>query len=755
VSKRKLNKSKSLIKRLEGGMAKQLPGGAVEFSGRTHEQGGIILPNSFFGEKETGGPLTEVEDKETMDKVNGEDYFFSSHLTLGDKSFAERHKQLLYAGASQQAVEELARIQEIVAGRDKYELGGERMHYRHGGEHTTPYYTTSHDPDGARGDSVVYYYIDPDEPGLNNRTFATKADMEKHMKEAAQKKRGTDSVVHYYPHRAESPSAPLTPSQEDEQGDFVPADVDLSGGLGYNYNTGEPSDATQSDPNAGNIFEDGVSTLNGQKGLKYGDRTIYLTDSDLIAQIEELGGLDNFMDAWWESADKSVLEDAGIESIDDLFNNPSTDSEGRVVYPGWQAYQTSYNKVVAGDDADKQILVDGLPGNQSFSSGFESPVEEVVTSNVVEDEVVVDDEQYVPVSEDLGYIPDYTDLYGPPANDWVAYNAGLPTTFSRDYLDDERYDDDYISTDKGTITMDPEGENLTKLDTEFNPYINPNETVKTTPGGTSWNMPKKFPNESGPGWQSAVAAGLQLLPAYMAYKDKPDYMGVPGRIPAIHMPRVRYNDALAENASNYRGMSRFLEQSGLGVGAISNRMAAWQRKQEGDVKIEAQQARENIGISTKEVQANLDRKKFNIKNRMYVDEFNRAADAATKDRKLMAVQNAVQSLASMNRDRMMYKAENRKARALEGPTGVMNRFNQEYAFRNANPHLVPGTAEYNDSLNEMYMTIADPKAAEQNEMLQANLEKNQWLRNQYDALFPNRMMGGKRNRLTRKKIIYG
>jgi hypothetical protein len=314
-----------------------------------------------------------------------------------------------------------------------------------------------------------------------------------------------------------------------------------------------------------------------------------------------------------------------------------------------------------------------------------------------------------------------------------------------------------VSEDRGTTFMDPEGENTT-IDPRFNPVIppiTPGESAKTTPSGSQWNMPKKFPNESGPGWQSAVAAGLQLLPAYMAYKDKPDYMGAPSRISTIHMPRVRYNDALAENASNYRGMSRFLEQSGLGVGAISNRMAAWQRKQEGDMKVESQQARENAGISTAETQANLDRKKFNIKNRMYVDEFNRAADASTKDRKIGAVQNAVQSLAGMNRDRMMYKAESRKAKAIEGPSGVMGRFNQEYAFRNANPQLDPSSQEYKDGLNEMYMTLADPKAAEQNEMLQVNLQKNQWLRNQYDALFPNRMMGGKRNRLTRKKQIYG
>ncbi len=99
--------------KLPGGMAKPIPGSdAIEFKGRSHEQGGIMID-----------PNTEVEGDETMDKVtmkNGgkNDYFFSQHLKLGGKSFAQRHKDLLKNGGTQGEIDYLAKLQEEKAGRN-------------------------------------------------------------------------------------------------------------------------------------------------------------------------------------------------------------------------------------------------------------------------------------------------------------------------------------------------------------------------------------------------------------------------------------------------------------------------------------------------------------------------------------------------------------------------------------------------------------------------------------------------------------
>jgi hypothetical protein len=126
-------------------------------------------------------------------------------------------------------------------------------------------------------------------------------------------------------------------------------------------------------------------------------------------------------------------------------------------------------------------------------------------------------------------------------------------------------------------------------------------------------------------------------------------------------------------------------------------MAAYAAKQQGDREIKAQEARANIAIANEEAsmdskrkmfnsEAALDASKFNveaqetadsnnIRNNMYVDEFNRGADAATSDRRLNAVQYGINTLASLHKDKLTFQASDDVTRAIEGQTGVMQRFN--------------------------------------------------------------------------------
>lgn len=107
--------------KVPGGMIKPLPGGAVEFVGPKHSQGGIMLD-----------PQTEVEGGETMDKVkfsqsgNTGDYIFSDYLKLGGKTFAKRHKEMLNNGASQADIQNLAKMQEEVARKEGRDENGPR-----------------------------------------------------------------------------------------------------------------------------------------------------------------------------------------------------------------------------------------------------------------------------------------------------------------------------------------------------------------------------------------------------------------------------------------------------------------------------------------------------------------------------------------------------------------------------------------------------------------------------------------------------
>ena len=115
---------------LPGGMVAPIPGtDAVEFMGQTHEEGGIMMD-----------PQTEVEDGETMDKVTMKhggkrDYFFSSHLKKGGRSYADMHKDVLAMGGTQEDVDMLARMQEKSAGRDPNQVAklGGVVEYNTGG----------------------------------------------------------------------------------------------------------------------------------------------------------------------------------------------------------------------------------------------------------------------------------------------------------------------------------------------------------------------------------------------------------------------------------------------------------------------------------------------------------------------------------------------------------------------------------------------------------------------------------------------
>jgi hypothetical protein len=207
-------------------------------------------------------------------------------------------------------------------------------------------------------------------------------------------------------------------------------------------------------------------------------------------------------------------------------------------------------------------------------------------------------------------------------------------------------------------------------------------------------------------WAGSLLGLGSMIPAVMAFTEKPDYMAnqdlqAPGivkaeRISKQHLDRVDFNDQLARNSSDAVAMNKYIETSGGGPANMANKMAAYAKKQQGDRDIKAQETKANIAISNEEnvldnkrkaynAEAALDASKFNvsaadkadsnnIRNNMYVDEFNRAADASTKDRKLNAVQYGINSLATLYRDKLTRGASDNLALAIDGQRGALNRF---------------------------------------------------------------------------------
>ena len=249
------------------------------------------------------------------------------------------------------------------------------------------------------------------------------------------------------------------------------------------------------------------------------------------------------------------------------------------------------------------------------------------------------------------------------------------------------------------------------------PEETPSEIVEETP--TEDAVPA-VPEEKKKDYSSTLLGLGSMIPAVMAFNDKPDYMESPDlqapgvvkaeRVAKQHLDRVDYNDQIARNASDAGAMNKFIETSGGGPASMANKMALYAKKQTGDREIKAQESRANIAIANDEAgmdlrrkernaTAGLDASKFNVqsiaaadsantRNKMYVDEFNRGSDAATKDRKLNAVQYGVNTLASLHRDKLMYKASGDVSDAIDGGRGALDRFNNR-----SNVTTPPATAQ--------------------------------------------------------------
>jgi hypothetical protein len=179
------------------------------------------------------------------------------------------------------------------------------------------------------------------------------------------------------------------------------------------------------------------------------------------------------------------------------------------------------------------------------------------------------------------------------------------------------------------------------------------------------------------------------------------------------------------NAGDLRSMNKFIENSGMGPAGIANRMAAYGKKQQGDRQIAAQEAQINVGIANKEAAINQDSKKTNISNMMTntqfnarqqnalnmfneqqgarTDDFNRGADAATKDRRLMGLTSAMNTFAGINTDRLKYQAQERMAQAISGDSGVLTREEIARDLAKAHPDMGPESEDFQRLVENTYL----------------------------------------------------
>ena len=206
----------------------------------------------------------------------------------------------------------------------------------------------------------------------------------------------------------------------------------------------------------------------------------------------------------------------------------------------------------------------------------------------------------------------------------------------------------------------------------------------------------------------AIGAGItQMIPAAYAFfrKDKPaEQMGAPGRMKAPSLDRVSFNAERASNAAQSRAISRSIDTSGSGPAGIMAKMASYRQKQQGDIKIAAQEARMNTSIANQEAQMQSQTTARNVANAMNVDQVNtqlrEAERIAQINKRMEAIDTTAQNLAGLAGDALSYKATERLARAT-GDQGVYERDRLRSFLKNTiNPNT--GQPYTNSDIAELF-----------------------------------------------------
>jgi hypothetical protein len=178
----------------------------------------------------------------------------------------------------------------------------------------------------------------------------------------------------------------------------------------------------------------------------------------------------------------------------------------------------------------------------------------------------------------------------------------------------------------------------------------------------------------------AYAAGAaQMIPAAYAFlrKEKAQkLMGPAGRIGAPKLERADFNKERSQNASDARALNKSIETSGSGPAGIIAKMAAFKRKQDGDMQIATAETRANAGIQAEEAQMKQQADLTNVQNALAIDNVNtammEAQRVADENRRYMALDAAAKTSAGLMGDVMSYKADERLARSL-GTMGIYER----------------------------------------------------------------------------------
>lgn len=681
-----------------GGKVSPIPGSdAVEFMGNKHDEAGMGSESGIILDDNT-----EVEDGETMDQVTmakhggkRKDYFFSEHLKKDGKSYAEHHKQILREGGAQDKIDLLARMQEHAAGRNPKKIsstGGGR--YKEGGAKDEALKIKG----AFEQDGVVYdrdgrvLYQDMNFDGIDDQTQGittyhntpndvTRTIMEnKDISDAVDAhEEATNTTLDKETNTYISNDYPLINGKKmtERQKDFHNKQISQGKKL-------ETDGSYVDDPDSNFYRGEDNNTSNNTSNTETNTATNTATNNN-NGKTSNTKGKDNL----------PVASDIYLPEYGDI--------------PGYQPGLNHQDMQYYMDDAELQKYI---TGHDNFGEEWMSNISpEVLKEAGITDYNQLNDPKFVTAYQ----------------NAWNKLNK-----------------DNQIQVD-GKF-----GEQTIR--TGFKPEDIPEDVPEDIPeeDGSSTNIDtddtekKKIRKDR----TGALVNAAQFIPSVMAFLDKPDNVPkadlvkastiIPERMAKVRLDRVDYNDQLSRNASDANALNRFIETSGGGPASIVNRMAAYGKKQTADMQIKQNETKANAAISNQEAALEAQRRSGNaanalnassqnaqsqqrasmqnVSNKMTVDEFNAGAKAATKDRRLMAVDNAVKGLATMRTDKLKYEGQERLARAISGQTGVYSREN--YGEDLVAAGYEPGTDGYNDLMKNFNLRnkpVVPPKEEKKKE----------------------------------------
>jgi len=210
-------------------------------------------------------------------------------------------------------------------------------------------------------------------------------------------------------------------------------------------------------------------------------------------------------------------------------------------------------------------------------------------------------------------------------------------------LDQRLYDNLQLKIDRGDILTD-------KQQADYDRVVLALGENRTTDNYVRRNQRKEFDNLQDKANKkkdtprlAMIAGATQLLPAaYEMFNKQPaaeqaNYtQGFTSPIiaekgKASKLERVNFNNERSTNASDMRGVNRFIETSGGGPANIINKMASYSKKQKQDSKINAAETRANQQIANQEAQ---------LEQQMAVNNMSRAQQASTTNAQLSRAETA-------------------------------------------------------------------------------------------------------------------